>query len=105
MPARTKIEELNDLPIRTKDGAVTYVRDVAFVHDGHPPQTNIVRVNGRRAVLMTIQKTGAASTLNIVNAIKDAPAAASASCCPTGATVDADRRSVRVRAGRGAGAS
>jgi multidrug efflux pump subunit AcrB len=66
-----KIDELNDLPIRNKDGAVTFVRDVAFVHDGHPPQTNIVRVNGRRAVLMTIQKTGAASTLNIVNSIKD----------------------------------
>jgi multidrug efflux pump subunit AcrB len=43
---------------------------VAFVHDGHPPQTNIVRVNGRRAVLMSIQKTGAASTLNIVNEIQ-----------------------------------
>jgi multidrug efflux pump subunit AcrB len=66
-----KMEELNDLPIRTqKDGTVTYIRDVAFVHDGHPPQTNIVRVNGRRAVLMTIQKTGSASTLNIVNTIK-----------------------------------
>ena len=57
-----------------KNGAVTYIRDVAFVHDGHPPQTNIVRVDGRRAVLMTIQKTGSASTLNIVNSIKDAPA-------------------------------
>ena len=66
-----KIEELNDLPIRSQNGAVTFVRDVAFVHDGHPPQINIVRVNGRRAVLMTIQKTGSASTLNIVNSIKD----------------------------------
>jgi len=64
------IDRLNDLPIRSRDGTVTYLRDVAFVHDGHPPQTNIVRVNGRRAVLMTIQKTGTASTLNIVNAIK-----------------------------------
>src|SRR5262249_26116235 len=52
------------------NGAVTYIRDVAFVHDGHPPQTNVVRVDGRRAVLMTIQKTGSASTLNIVNEIK-----------------------------------
>jgi multidrug efflux pump subunit AcrB len=66
-----KIDEINDLPIRGQvDGNVTYVHDVAFVHDGHPPQTNIVRVNGRRAVLMTIQKTGAASTLNIVNEIR-----------------------------------
>jgi multidrug efflux pump subunit AcrB len=66
-----KVDEINDLPIRSQNGAVTFVRDVAFVHDGHPPQTNIVRVNGRRAVLMTIQKTGSASTLNIVNSIKD----------------------------------
>jgi len=59
-----KIADINNLPIRTQRGAgaTTYVRDVAFVHDGHPPQTNIVRVDGRRAVLMTIQKTGSAST-------------------------------------------
>ncbi|HYK25124.1 MAG TPA: efflux RND transporter permease subunit, partial [Steroidobacteraceae bacterium] len=65
------VERLNSLPIRSRSGTVTYIRDVAFVHDGHPPQTNIVRVNGRRAVLMTIQKTGTASTLNIVKTIKD----------------------------------
>jgi multidrug efflux pump subunit AcrB len=65
-----QIAELNDLPIRRDHGVVTYVRDVAFVHDGHSPQTNIVRVNGRHAVLMTIQKTGSASTLQIVSAIK-----------------------------------
>jgi multidrug efflux pump subunit AcrB len=67
-----KVADLNDLPIRTQPGAgaTTYVRDVAFVHDGHPPQTNIVRVDGRRAVLMSIQKTGSASTLSIVNEIK-----------------------------------
>ena len=64
------IDRLNDLPIRSRSGTVTYLRDVAFVHDGSPPQTNIVRVNGRRAVLMTIQKTGTASTLSIVNAVK-----------------------------------
>jgi multidrug efflux pump subunit AcrB len=67
-----KIQEINDLPIRgSAGGNVTYIRDVAFVHDGHPPQTNIVRVNGRRAVLMSIQKTGAASTLNIINEINN----------------------------------
>ncbi len=68
-----KIQDINDLPIRTQNGgsgATTYVRDVAFVHDGHPPQTNIVRVDGRRAVLMSIQKTGTASTLSIVNEIR-----------------------------------
>jgi len=66
-----RIEQINDLPIRSQNGAVTYIRDVAYVHDGHPPQTNIVRVNGRRAVLMSILKTGSASTLNIVNTIKE----------------------------------
>jgi multidrug efflux pump subunit AcrB len=67
-----KIQEINDLPIRGNVGGnVTYIRDVAFVHDGHPPQTNIVRVNGRRAVMMSIQKVGAASTLNIVNEINN----------------------------------
>jgi multidrug efflux pump subunit AcrB len=66
-----KIQEINDLPIRNQGGgAITYVRDVAYVHDGHPPQQNIVRVDGRRAVLMTVQKTGSASTLNIVNEIR-----------------------------------
>ena len=66
-----QVENLNNLPIRSSNGTVTYIRDVAFVHDGHPPQTNIVRVNGRRAVLMTIQKTGSASTLSIVNSVKE----------------------------------
>ncbi len=70
-----KLEELNDLPIKFQNGAVTTIRDVAFVHDGHPPQTNIVRVDGRRAVLMSIQKTGSASTLDIVSSIKEKPAA------------------------------
>ncbi len=65
-----KLAELNDLPIKSENGAITYVRDVAFVHDGHPPQTNIVRVNHRRAVLMTVMKTGSASTLSIIDEIK-----------------------------------
>ena len=93
-----RIDELNDLPIRNKDGAVTFVRDVAFVHDGHPPQTNIVRVNGRRAVLMTIQKTGAASTLNIVNSIKERLPRVR-ELLPAGANIDATGdQSVFVRA-------
>jgi multidrug efflux pump subunit AcrB len=65
------LDELNDLPIASEGGVVTYLRDVAQVHDGHPPQTNIVRVNGHRAVLMSILKTGSASTLEIVNTIKE----------------------------------
>ncbi len=65
------IEELNDLPVKTVNGTTLYVRDVAHVRDGYAPQTNIVRVDGKRAVLMTIQKTGNASTLDIIQRIKD----------------------------------
>ena len=65
-----EIAQLNDLPIRAKDGSVVYVRDVAHVRDGSPPQTNVVRVNGSRAVLMSVLKTGAASTLDIISSIK-----------------------------------
>jgi CzcA family heavy metal efflux pump len=66
----TSIQELNDLPIKTLDSSTIYIHDVAFVRDGFPPQTNIVRVDGRRSTLMTIQKIGSASTLNIIAAIK-----------------------------------
>jgi CzcA family heavy metal efflux pump len=66
----TSIEELNDLPIKTIGTSTIYIHDVAFVRDGFPPQTNIVRVDGRRSTLMTIQKIGNASTLNIITGIK-----------------------------------
>jgi multidrug efflux pump subunit AcrB len=64
------VEELNNLPVRTSASDTIYVRDVAHVRSGFPPQTNIVRVNGSRAVLLTIQKVGNASTLDIINEIK-----------------------------------
>ena len=64
-----QIDELNNAPIRTVNGVTTYIRDVAHVHDGSPPQTNIVRVNGQRAVLMSILKIGDASTLDIVDSL------------------------------------
>ena len=64
-----QIEELNNAPIRTVNGITTYIRDVAHVHDGSPPQTNVVRVNGQRAVLMSILKIGDASTLDIVDSL------------------------------------
>ncbi len=64
------IEELNDLPIRTVNGATIHVRDVAHVRNGFPPQTNIVRVNGQRAALMTIEKTGNVSTLDLVSHVR-----------------------------------
>ena len=64
--APSRISELNDLPIRTVNGVPVYVHDVAYVHEGSPPQINMVRVNGANAVLMTILKTGSASTLDVL---------------------------------------
>ena len=64
------IAELNDLPIKTVGTTTTYIHDVAWVRDGFPPQTNIVRVNGQRASLLTIQKAGNASTLDVIAGIK-----------------------------------
>jgi multidrug efflux pump subunit AcrB len=64
------VNQLNDLPIRAVNGAVIYVRDVAHVRDGNPPQTNIVRVDGRRAIMMSIMKTGSSSTLDIIAGIR-----------------------------------
>ena len=60
---------LNDLPIKQVNGAMVYVHDVAHVRDGFPPQTNIVRVDGQRAALITILKNGNASTLDIIKGI------------------------------------
>ena len=64
------IGELNDLPIKTQNGATIYMKDVAHVRDGFSPQTNIVLNNGQRGVLMSIYKTGNASTLDIVDRVK-----------------------------------
>jgi multidrug efflux pump subunit AcrB len=64
------VEAFNDLPIKTVNGTVIYMRDVAYVHDGSPPQTNAVHVNGASAVLLTIMKAGASSTLDIINGVK-----------------------------------
>jgi multidrug efflux pump subunit AcrB len=65
-------EQLNAIPIKTlANGTTIYIRDVAHVYNGSIPQTNIVRFNGKRATLLSIQKTGSASTLDIVQGIKD----------------------------------
>jgi multidrug efflux pump subunit AcrB len=66
----TKVEEMNDLPISSANGTVTYIRDVAHVRDGYPPQTNIARLQGKRAALMSILRIGKTSTLDVINAIK-----------------------------------
>ena len=64
------LERINDLPVKKINGTIIYVHDVAYVHPGSPPQTNLVRVNGSRAVLMTILKAGSASTLSVIDGIK-----------------------------------
>ncbi|MGB7547222.1 MAG: efflux RND transporter permease subunit, partial [Terracidiphilus sp.] len=69
--APTLVDDLNNLPIKTANGAVIYIRDVAHVRDGYPPQTNIVRVNGSRAIMMAVMKTGSASTLDIIRGVHE----------------------------------
>src|SRR3954464_12816828 len=64
------IAALNDLPVKTSGGTTTYLRDVAFVRDGFSPQTNIVRKDGARGVLLSVLKNGGASTLDIVANLK-----------------------------------
>lgn len=67
-----EIEKLNNIPVKSRDGAVVFLKDVAHVHDGSPPQLNIVNINGKRAVLFNILKSGEASTLSVVNRVKQA---------------------------------
>jgi CzcA family heavy metal efflux pump len=64
------IAGLNDLPIKTVNGATVYIHDVGNVRDGFPPQTNIVRVDGQRASLLSIMKTGNSSTLDIIESVR-----------------------------------
>ncbi|MGE7138920.1 efflux RND transporter permease subunit [Luteibacter sp. NPDC031894] len=64
------IDDLGNLPVKVANGATVFIRDVAHVRDGSPPQTNIVHVNGDRSVLMTVMKNGSASTLAIIAGIK-----------------------------------
>jgi multidrug efflux pump subunit AcrB len=68
--APSDLAALGDLPINISNGTVVYLRDVAQVRDGNPPQTNIVHVDGSRSVLIQILKNGTASTLAIVAGIK-----------------------------------
>src|SRR5712672_3230943 len=65
-----RMEDLGNLPIKTVNGAMVYVRDVASIRDGNPPQTNIVHVDGNRSVLMMVLKAGSISTLDIIAGIK-----------------------------------
>ena len=67
-----QIEELNNIPVKSRNGAVVFLKDVAHVHDGAAPQLNVVNINGKRAVLFNILKSGEASTLTVVNNVKKA---------------------------------
>ncbi|MCW3095525.1 MAG: AcrB/AcrD/AcrF family multidrug efflux protein, partial [Chthonomonadaceae bacterium] len=67
----TVIDEINNIPIRVANGAPIYVKDVGHAYDGNAVQNNIVNQNGKRAALVTILKSGQASTLTVVNGIKD----------------------------------
>jgi multidrug efflux pump subunit AcrB len=69
--AAATIQDLNDMPIKEVNGSTIYVKDVGNVRDGFTPQTNIVRVDGVRSVLMSILKSGKYSTLDIIKDIKD----------------------------------
>ncbi len=65
------LQEIGSIPIRTVRGTTVYIRDVASIRDGNSPQTSMVHVEGRRSVLMSILKLGGASTLDVVNGIRD----------------------------------
>ena len=66
------IDALNDIPIKVVNGATVFVKDVGQVHDGWLVQQNVVRKDGKRSILLSIIKNGNASTLQVVNAVKDA---------------------------------
>ncbi len=68
----TVLDQLNQLPIKSSNGAVVLMRDVAQVHEGFAVQQNIVRINGKRAALLTILKAASASTLDIVKRVRQA---------------------------------
>jgi multidrug efflux pump subunit AcrB len=69
--APSLLQALNDMPVKAVNGTVVYIHDVAHVRNGSPPQTNIVRVNGQRAIMMNVLKTGSASTLDIIKGVRD----------------------------------
>ncbi len=77
-------QELNDVPLKMVNGAMIYMRDVANVHDGYAVQTNVVRANGEPAALLSIMKTGAVSTLAIVDEVKNHILPTSRAAAPKG---------------------
>ena len=96
--APSAIEDLGNLPVKVVNGATVYIRDVAYVHDGNAPQTNIVHVDGARSVVMSVLKIGTTSTLAIVAGIKQKLADIKASLPENLVIVPINDQSVFVRA-------
>ncbi|HVW04443.1 MAG TPA: efflux RND transporter permease subunit [Vicinamibacterales bacterium] len=94
----TSIAGLNELPVKTERGATIYMKDVAHIRDGNSPQTNIVRMDGRRGTLMSIYKSGNASTLDIVARVRDVIARARGSMPPALRLTELFDQSLFVRA-------
>lgn len=92
------VDELNGLPVKVVNGATIYMRDVAHVRDGSAPQTNVVHVDGTRSVLLTVLKSGATSTLAIVQGVKDALPKIQASLPPALRIVPIGDQSLFVKA-------
>jgi CzcA family heavy metal efflux pump len=96
--APSSIRAIADMPVKSANGTTVYMRDIADVTDGSPPQTNIVHVDGKRSVLLTVLKNGSASTLSIIAGIKDKIADTKASL-PDNLRIDAiGDQSIFVRA-------
>ena len=96
--AATDLKELDNLPIKSVNGAMVYIRDVANVHDGNAPQTNVVHVDGNRSVLMSVLKNGSTSTLAIVDGVREKLKAIKDSLPPNLTVQPINDQSVFVRA-------
>ena len=96
--AATEIKDLANIPVKSVNGAMIYLRDVANVHDGNAPQTNIVHVDGNRSVLMSVLKNGTTSTLAIVDGVREKLQTMKASLPPTLEVKALNDQSIFVRA-------
>jgi multidrug efflux pump subunit AcrB len=96
--AATDLKDLDNLPIKSVNGAMVYIRDVANVHDGNAPQTNVVHVDGNRSVLMSVLKNGSTSTLAIVDGVREKLQDIKASLPPNLTVQPINDQSVFVRA-------
>ena len=96
--AAAEIKDLANLPVKSVNGAMIYLRDVADVHDGNSPQTNIVHVDGNRSVLMSVLKNGSTSTLAIVDGVREKLESIKSSLPPTLVVKPINDQSIFVRA-------